>query len=71
MGQGNRRKRAREKDKEAERGSNHLTGLKVSVRLSYSPEAKTMQELALAVSAGMKDEPRLSCEARAMKSRLG
>lgn len=65
QGQGNREERkAREKDKEAERESNHLTGLKVSVRLTYSPEAKTMQELALAASAGMRDEHRSSSEAR-------
>lgn len=70
--QGNREERkAREKDKEAEKESNHLTGLKVSVRLTYSPEAKTMQELVVAVSAGMKDEHSSSGEARDMKSRHG
>lgn len=70
--QGNREvRKAREKDKEAEKESNHLTGLKVSVRLTYSPEAKTMQELVVAVSAGMKDEHSSSSEARDMKSRHG
>lgn len=63
--------RAREKDKEAEQESNHLSGLKVSVRLTYSPEAKTMQDLALAASARMKDEPSSRGEARDMKSRTG
>lgn len=65
-----RGKRATEKDKEAEQESNHLTGLKVSVRLTYSPEAKTMQELVLAASAGMKDEHSSQSEARDIKSRL-
>lgn len=63
--------RAREKDKETEQESNHLTGLKVSVRLTYCPEAKSMQELALAASARMKDKPSSSSEPRDIKSRLG
>lgn len=68
QGQGNRRKRVIEKDKEAEQESNHLTGLKVSVRLSYTPEAKTMQEFALDASSGMKDEPSSSKKARDRKT---
>lgn len=53
-----RTKRGRKRDKETEEESNHLKGLKVSVRLTHSLSCgkAECEGLAPAVCAGMKDE---------------